>query len=94
MILPVTGRSLPDLESLRSIATLALVPGVFLSDHLAFWRHDYKAFMSTDTAFYRYSYYHTAQDTPDKLNYVPFAEMTNGLFLMLFRLANAIRPKP
>jgi hypothetical protein len=44
--------------------------------------------MITDTAFYRYPYYHSAQDTPDKLNYVPFAEMTNGLFLMLSRLAN------
>ncbi len=78
----------------QSIATLALVPGVSLSDHLAFWRHGYKAFMITDTAFYRYPYYHTAQDTPDKLNYEPFAEMTNGLFLMLFRLANAIRSDP
>lgn len=73
----------------QSIAALALVPGVSLSDHLAFWRHGYKAFMITDTAFYRYPYYHTAQDTPDKLDYEPFAEMTNGLFLMLCRLVNA-----
>jgi len=47
--------------------------------------------MITDTAFYRYPYYHTAQDTPDKLDYEPFTEMTNGLFLMLCRLANATR---
>ena len=78
----------------QSIATLALVPGVAWSDHLAFWRHGYKAFMVTDTAFYRYPYYHTAQDTPDKLNYAPYAEMTNGLFLMLSRLANAVRRNP
>jgi Zn-dependent M28 family amino/carboxypeptidase len=79
----------------QSIATLALVPGVSWSDHLAFWRHGYKAFMITDTAFYRYPYYHTAQDTPDKLNYLSFAEMTNGLFLMLSRLAkNAVRRNP
>jgi hypothetical protein len=25
--------------------------------------------MITDTAFYRYAYYHTARDTPEKLNY-------------------------
>ena len=75
----------------QSIATLSLVPGVSWSDHLAFWRHGYKAFMITDTAFYRYPYYHTAHDTPDKLNYVPFAEMTDGLFLMLSQLANATR---
>lgn len=75
----------------QSIATLALVPGVSLSDHLSFWRQGYKAFMITDTAFYRYPYYHTSQDTPDKLNYAPFAEVTNGLFLMLCRLTNAVR---
>ena len=75
----------------QSIATLALVPGVSWSDHLAFWRYGYKAFMITDTAFYRYPFYHTAQDTPDKLNYVPFSEMANGLFLMLSQLANALR---
>ena len=70
------------------IATLAAVPGVSWSDHLSFWRQGYKAFMITDTAFYRYPYYHTAQDTPDKLMYEPFAKMTNGLFLMLLSLAN------
>ncbi|TAK63381.1 M28 family peptidase [Methylobacter sp.] len=79
---------------MQSIATLAFVPGVSWSDHLAFWRHGYKALMITDTALYRYPYYHTAQDTPDKLDYVPFAEVTNGLFLMLCRLANTIRPEP
>lgn len=73
---------------MQSIATLSFVPGVSWSDHLAFWRHGYKALMITDTALYRYPYYHTAQDTPDKLDYEPFAEVTNGLFLMLCRLAN------
>jgi len=75
----------------QSIAAPAIVPGVSLSDQLAFWRHGYKALMITDTAFYRYPYYHTARDTPDKLDYEPFAEMTNGLFLMLCRLANAMQ---
>ena len=67
----------------QSLAAPAIVPGVALSDHLSFWRHGYKAFMITDTAFYRYPYYHTAGDTPDKLNFPAFAAMTNGLFLML-----------
>ncbi len=73
----------------QSIATLAVVPGVALSDHQSFWRHGYKAFMITDTAMYRYPYYHTAQDTPDKLDYESFAKVTSGLFLMLCKLANA-----
>ncbi|MGR9046922.1 MAG: M28 family peptidase [Gammaproteobacteria bacterium] len=72
----------------QSIATLALMPGVSWSDHLAFWRAGFKAFMITDTAFYRYPYYHTAQDTPDKLNYEAFAEAAQGLFLMLYRLTH------
>lgn len=71
---------------IETIATLSIVPGVSWSDHLSFWRQGYPAFMITDTAFYRYPYYHTAQDTPDKLNYVPFADMASGLFLMLSRL--------
>jgi Zn-dependent M28 family amino/carboxypeptidase len=70
----------------QSLAAPAFVPGLALSDHLSFWRHGYKAFMITDTAFYRYPYYHTAEDTPDKLNYPVFAAMTNGLFLMLNNL--------
>jgi len=76
----------------QSIATLATVPGVAFSDHQSFWRHGYNAFMITDTANYRYPYYHTAQDTPDKLYYVPFTEVTHGLFLMLCQLTKAIRP--
>ncbi|WP_455208019.1 M28 family peptidase [Kaarinaea lacus] len=67
----------------QHLASPAIVPGVSWSDHLSFWREGYQAFMITDTAFYRYPYYHTAQDTPDKLTYEPFAEMANGLFLML-----------
>jgi hypothetical protein len=35
--------------------------------------------MATDTAFYRYRYYHTAQDTPDKLAYPAFGRATEAL---------------
>ena len=67
----------------QSIATFSLVPGVSWSDQLAFWRHGFKAFMITDTALFRYPYYHTAQDTPDKLDYDSFAKVANGLYSML-----------
>lgn len=70
------------------IATLSIVPGVSWSDHLSFWREGYKAFMITDTALYRYPYYHTTQDSADKLTYEPYAKMVNGLFMMLQTLAN------
>jgi Zn-dependent M28 family amino/carboxypeptidase len=74
---------------LQHVATSALVPGVAWSDHLSFWRKRYRAMMITDTAFYRYPYYHTAQDTPDKLNYDEFARMLNGLFPALRILVDA-----
>jgi Zn-dependent M28 family amino/carboxypeptidase len=67
----------------QSIAAPSFVPGIFWSDHMAFWRHGYKAFMITDTAPYRYPYYHTPEDKPDKLDYASFARVTNGVFLML-----------
>ncbi len=61
------------------VATFSFVPGVSWSDHLSFWRQGYPALMVTDTAFYRYPYYHTAADTPERLNYAAMTEVTRGL---------------
>lgn len=69
------------------VATLGVVPGVSWSDHRSFWRYGYRALMVTDTALYRYPYYHSAQDTPDKLLYPELARVTEGLFGALSRLA-------
>jgi hypothetical protein len=35
--------------------------------------------MVTDTAPFRYPYYHTLDDTPDKLDYERFARVVDGL---------------
>jgi hypothetical protein len=35
--------------------------------------------MVTDTAFYRYPYYHSPEDTPDKLDYDALARVAEGL---------------
>lgn len=64
---------------LEHAATFAFVPGAAWSDHLSFWRSGYRAFMVTDTAFFRNPYYHTAADTPDKLDYERLAEVTRGI---------------
>ena len=84
-------RSLPAVRRLarafRAHADLPLeyaglfrwIPGVGWSDHLPFWRLGYRAVMATDTAFHRYRYYHTPQDTPDKLNFTGLARATQGL---------------
>lgn len=72
---------------LEHVATFASVPGVAWSDHLAFWQQGYRAVMVTDTAFYRYPYYHTAEDLPDKLNYDALARVAAGLYGAVVSLA-------
>jgi Zn-dependent M28 family amino/carboxypeptidase len=73
---------------LEYVATFRFVPGVAWSDHLSFWRTGFRALMVTDTAFYRYPFYHSADDTPDKLTYPELARMTTGLFLALSGLSD------
>ena len=72
---------------LEHVATFRWVPGVAWSDHLSFWRRGYRALMVTDTAFYRYRYYHTPEDTPDKLAYPEFERATEGLCRCFAELA-------
>jgi Zn-dependent M28 family amino/carboxypeptidase len=64
---------------LQHTATFRWIPGIAWSDHLPFWRQGYRALMVTDTAFHRYRYYHTAQDTADKLAYPAFGQATLAL---------------
>jgi Zn-dependent M28 family amino/carboxypeptidase len=77
-----------DFPSQRA-AVPSWIPGIGWSDHLSFWRQGYPALMVTDTAFYRYPYYHTSEDTPDKIDYVRLTAVTNGLASALVELANA-----
>ena len=55
------------------------VPGVSWSDQWSFWRNGYPGIMVTDTAPFRYPYYHSANDTPDKLDYDRFALVVSGM---------------
>jgi len=70
----------------ESLAAFEFIPGVAWSDHLSFWREGYPAIMLTDTAFYRNAAYHTANDTPEKLNYSAMASVVEGLFHALMVL--------
>jgi len=63
----------------QGAAAPSWVPGVWWSDHWSFWREGYPAIMITDTAPYRYPFYHTPQDTPDKLDYDRMARVVHGL---------------
>ena len=71
----------------EGVAAPAFIPGVDWSDHWAFWQEGYPALMVTDTAPYRYPHYHTAEDTPDKVNYEALARVVKGLEGMLRDLA-------
>jgi Zn-dependent M28 family amino/carboxypeptidase len=72
----------------ESLATFPFVPGLSWSDHRSFWREGYRAAMVTDTAFYRYRYYHTPQDTPDRLCYPAMARVVQGLAAAALELAD------
>jgi hypothetical protein len=71
----------------EGVAAPAFIPGVDWSDHASFWEQGYPALMLTDTAPYRYPWYHTAQDTPDKVDYARLARVVRGLRGMLAELA-------
>ena len=64
------------------------IPGVGWSDHWAFWQAGYRAVMVTDTAPFRYPAYHTAEDTPEKLDYDRMARVVAGLARVVSDLAN------
>jgi hypothetical protein len=73
----------------EGIATFPWIKGINWSDHSAFWAHDYRALMITDTAIFRYPHYHTRQDTPDKLDYTRMARLLGGIYAVVGDLAEA-----
>lgn len=71
----------------EGLAAPATIPGVDWSDHWAYREHGFPALMVTDTAPYRYPYYHTAQDTPDKIDYERLARVVKGIGHVVRELA-------
>ncbi len=55
------------------------IAGVSWSDHWAFGEAGFPAIMVTDTAPFRYPHYHTAADTPDKVDFDRCARVVAGL---------------
>ena len=70
----------------EGVAAPAFIPGVEWSDHGSFWEQDYPALMITDTALYRYPWYHQREDTPDKVDYARLARVVGGLHGMALEL--------
>src|SRR5437016_8858853 len=75
--IPSEGASLP-----------AFIPGVSWSDQWSFWQQGYPAIMVTDTAPFHYPYYHSSNDTPDKLEYDRFALVVSGMEKVIEKLSN------
>lgn len=71
----------------------AALPGISWSDHWAFWQTGVPALMATDTAPFRYPYYHTPEDTPDKVHPEAMARVVKGLERVLRRLSGADETK-
>lgn len=63
----------------RGIIAPGWLTGVDWSDHWSFWKIGCPAVMITDTALFRYPYYHDAEDTPDKVDYDSLARVVAGL---------------
>jgi hypothetical protein len=68
-------------------AVPASIRGVGFSDHWSFWQEGYPAVMVTDTAICRYPYYHTSQDTVDKIDFDRMARVVRGLESVVADLA-------
>ncbi|MES2297992.1 MAG: M28 family peptidase [Pseudomonadota bacterium] len=75
----------------EGVAAFAWIQGVDWSDHGSFWKNGYPAIMVTDTAIFRYPYYHTGSDTPDRLNYGRMAKVFNGVRAAVAELAGAAK---
>lgn len=88
-----TFRSAQNFPS-EGIATFSWIRGINWSDHKAFWDNGYPAIMITDTAVFRYPYYHRAHDTPDKVNFQRMARLYSGLHAVVGTLALATPPGP
>jgi Zn-dependent M28 family amino/carboxypeptidase len=66
------------------------LPGIGWSDQWAFWRAGYPALMVTDTAPYRYPWYHTAHDMSDKIQFEKLGQVVDGLEHVVGVLASGL----
>jgi hypothetical protein len=68
-------------------AAPAWISGIGWSDHRSFWQEGYQAIMLTDTALFRYPYYHTPRDLPEYLDYGRLARVIMGIVMVVAGLA-------
>jgi Zn-dependent M28 family amino/carboxypeptidase len=71
----------------EGVAAPADWPGVGWSDHWSFWQQQYPAIMITDTAMFRYPYYHTPLDTANRVDFARMARVLSGVRRVVESLA-------
>jgi hypothetical protein len=64
------------------------LPGIGWSDQWSFWQQGYPAIMITDTAVFRYPYYHTALDKADRVDFEKMARVVEGVRNAVVALAD------
>jgi hypothetical protein len=62
--------------------------GIGWSDQWSFWQEGYPGIMITDTAPFRYPYYHTSRDTVDKIDFDKTARVVEGISKLVAALAD------
>ena len=71
----------------EGIAAPGWLPGIGWSDNWSFWKEGYQAIMITDTALFRYQYYHSHQDVPDRIDYERMARIVVGISQIIRELS-------
>lgn len=71
----------------EGVSAPGFVEGVYWSDHWSYAQFGAPALMITDTALFRYPYYHTAQDTPERIDYTRLALVVEGIEAVVRELA-------
>jgi len=72
----------------EGIAAPVAWPGIGWSDQWSFWQEGYPGVMVTDTAPFRYPYYHTQKDTIEKIDFDRTARVVEGIGKLVEQLAN------
>lgn len=72
----------------EGVAAPATMPGIGWSDQWSFWQEGWPAIMITDTAAFRYPYYHTPLDTIDKIDFEKMARVVDGVRSVVTSLAD------
>ncbi|MCX6182186.1 MAG: M28 family peptidase [Bacteroidetes bacterium] len=80
--LMIQGSEIP----VESINAPAALPGIDFSDHLNYWKYNFKAVMIGNTGFYRNKNYHTAKDTKEKLNYTKMSQVVASVYNVVLNI--------